>query len=295
MSDEKAPLNPPPYTDNPDPITEKANGANAPPRGGPRPPFPLDLPALNMIRGKRVILASASPRRRQLLAQVRQPLNDERKKKRKPPIETNSSPPKKKIGLTDLEIIPSTVPENQPHTLSPFEYVLATATTKAQNVYAATIDDPHNEPALVLAADTVVSTHLGQILEKPRSEREHIATLKQLRDGNNGWHKVYTAVVAMAPLESAVDPGYAMEHHVEETNVKFDQSVTDELIVSYVRTREGADKAGGYGIQGIGSILVEKIDGTFDNVVGLPLRATLQVIESVIVEPGQAEEVGDVL
>jgi septum formation protein len=77
--------------------------------------------------------------------------------------------------------------------------------------------------------------------------------------------------------------------------VKFDQSVTDELIESYVKTREGADKAGGYGIQGIGSILVEKIDGTFDNVVGLPLRATLQLIETVIVEPGQEEEVLDVL
>jgi septum formation protein len=246
-----------------------------------------------MIRGKRVILASASPRRRQLLAQVGHPENSQ--------LRTLKSEAKltrhfnKKIGLTDLEIIPSTVPENQPHTLSPFEYVLATATTKAQNVYAATIDTPNNEPALVLAADTVVSTHLGQILEKPRSEREHIATLKNLRDQNNGWHKVYTAVVAMAPLETAVAPGYAMEHHVEETNVKFDQSVTDELIVSYVRTREGADKAGGYGIQGMGSILVEKIDGTFDNVVGLPLRATLQVIESVIVEPGQVEEVVDVL
>jgi septum formation protein len=62
-----------------------------------------------------------------------------------------------------------------------------------------------------------------------------------------------------------------------------------------VKTREGADKAGGYGIQGMGSILVEKIDGTFDNVVGLPLRATLQLIETVIVEPGQSEEVLDVL
>jgi septum formation protein len=70
MSDEKAPLDPPPYTDTPQPISEKSNGAGGPPRG-PRPPFPLDLPALNMIRGKRVILASASPRRRQLLAQVR--------------------------------------------------------------------------------------------------------------------------------------------------------------------------------------------------------------------------------
>lgn len=173
--------------------------------------------------------------------------------------------------------------------------MLATAEQKARNVYTATIDSPKGEPALVLAADTVVSTHLGQILEKPRNEREHIAMLKTLRDQEGGWHKVYTAIVAMAPLESAMDPGYTMETHVEETAVKFDPSVTDELLVSYVRTREGADKAGGYGIQGLGSILVEKVDGTFDNVVGLPLRATLQVIEKVIVDPDVPAEVTEAL
>jgi septum formation protein len=173
--------------------------------------------------------------------------------------------------------------------------VLETAQQKALNVYEATIDSPEGEPALVIAADTVVSTHLGQILEKPRSEKEHVAMLKMLRDGNGGWHKVYTSVVCMAPLESAMDPGYAIETHVEETDVKFDQDVTDELILSYVRTREGADKAGGYGIQGLGSILVEKIDGTFDNVVGLPLRATLQVIEKVLVSPDVPEMVDRVL
>lgn len=179
--------------------------------------------------------------------------------------------------------------------MAPFEYVLSTAEQKCRDVYQATIDDDKSEPALVLAADTVVSTHLGQILEKPRSEAEHFATLKMLRDQNNGWHKVYTAVVAMAPLDSLMDPGYASETHVEETQVKFDQSVTDDLIMSYVKTREGADKAGGYGIQGVGSILVEKIDGTFDNVVGLPLRATLMLIEKVVVEPGVPEEVDSAL
>jgi septum formation protein len=151
------------------------------------------------------------------------------------------------------------------------------------------------EPALVIAADTVISTHMGQILEKPKSEREHVEMLKQLRDESGGWHKVYTAVVCMAPLDTAVDPGYAIETIVEETAVKFDQSVTDELILSYVRTREGADKAGGYGIQGLGTILIERIEGTFDNVVGLPLRATLQMIEKVVVEPEVPEEVESVL
>ncbi|EGP91049.1 unnamed protein product [Zymoseptoria tritici ST99CH_1A5] len=266
MVDEKTPLEPPPAYDG-----EKRSPSPNPPTGarpnGPRPPLPLELPALQMIRGKRVILASASPRRRQLLGQ---------------------------IGLTNLEIVPSTLPENLSKSLPPFEYVLQTAEQKARHVYTSTIDDTvKGEPVLVIAADTVVATHMGQILEKPRSEKEHFATLRMLRDQNSGWHKVYTAVVVMAPLDSLMDPGYAMETCVEETQVKFDENVTDDLIMSYVKTREGADKAGGYGIQGVGSILVEKIEGTFDNVVGLPLRATLQLIEKVVVEPGVPEEVED--
>ena len=58
--------------------------------------------------------------------------------------------------------------------------------------------------------------------------------------------------------------------------------VTDELILAYVKTRDGNDKAGGYGIQTAGSILIERIEGSYDNVVGLPLRATLKLIESVM-------------
>jgi septum formation protein len=66
--------------------------------------------------------------------------------------------------------------------------------------------------------------------------------------------------------------------------------VTDELILAYVKTREGVDKAGGYGIQGMGSILVEKIEGTQDNVVGLPLRATLKCIEKAMTHDELAYE-----
>jgi len=264
-------LHPPAYNDvaPASALSTTGDAAKLPPRlGGPKLPLPLDLPALNMIRGKRVILASASPRRRQLLAQ---------------------------IGLVNVEIIPSTAPEDRDKTLTPFEYVLQTAEQKARNVYQATIDDPKGEPALVIAADTIVSGHFGEILEKPRNEKDHFQTLRMLRDTNAGWHKVYTAVVCMAPLESLADPGYTMETHVEETRVKFDQQVTDDLVMSYVRTREGADKAGGYAIQGLGSILVEKIDGTFDNVVGLPLRATLRCIEKVIAEPDVPDEVENAL
>ena len=109
--------------------------------------------------------------------------------------------------------------------------------------------------------------------------------LKMLR--NSGYHKVYTAVVAMTPLASARHPGYATESTVEETTVRFGPDISDEMLLAYVRTREGADKAGGYAIQGVGAILVERIEGSWDNVVGLPLRATLGLIEKLL---GQSEE-----
>ncbi len=124
-------------------------------------------------------------------------------------------------------------------------------------------------------------------MEKPRSEAQHVSMLRGLRDGSA--HKVYTAVCVLSPLESARDPGYAIETATEETTVKFDSEVTDELLLAYVRTREGADKAGGYGIQGTGAILVERIEGSFDNVVGLPLRTTLKLIEKVMRKADDAD------
>lgn len=99
--------------------------------------------------------------------------------------------------------------------------MLQTATEKALAVYKREIDNTEKgEPALIVAADTVVVSQYGDILEKPKSHEEHMVTLKMLRD--TGVHKVYTAVACMAPLESAKDPGYALETHVEETSVRFD-------------------------------------------------------------------------
>ncbi|KIX92281.1 uncharacterized protein Z520_12027 [Fonsecaea multimorphosa CBS 102226] len=248
--------NPPSYDALSIPAPTGVQAGTAPPPGRRplRPPPPLELPALNLLRNKRTILASQSPRRKQLLAQ---------------------------IGLHNVEIIPSKFEENLPKTLSPFEYVLATATQKALAVYKQEVNNEEKgEPGLILAADTIVVSSLGEILEKPTSEAHHIAMLKGLRDSRV--HKVYTAVCVVTPLESARDPGYAIETATEETTVKFDSEVTDELLLAYVRTREGADKAGGYGIQGTGAILVERIEGSFDNVVGLPLRTTLKLIEKVM-------------
>ncbi|KAH8813307.1 Maf-like protein-domain-containing protein, partial [Xylogone sp. PMI_703] len=232
-----------------------APGAKRPPP--PRGPLPLDIPVLNHLKGKRVILASKSPRRKQLLAT---------------------------IGLTNLEIVPSTKPENISKTdHTPFEYVLQTALQKCLSVYEAALEtqlasipDPH----LVIAADTIIVTSSGAILEKPTSHAHHLTMLKTLR--NQRMHRVYTAVAVLAPREDARTPGYNLDTTVEETRVFFDEQAGDELIEAYVRTREGADRAGGYAIQGMGGLLVEKIEGAWDTVVGLPVRATVGLIEKVL-------------
>lgn len=130
--------------------------------------------------------------------------------------------PTEQLGLGHAQIIPSGAAEDLPKSLSPFEYVVETAKKKAMQVYRQEIDSAAGEPALIIAADTVVVSHRGAIVEKPRSEKEHVAMLRMLRDGPS--HKVYTAVVAMAPLESAVSPGYALETAVDETVVYFDNA-----------------------------------------------------------------------
>jgi septum formation protein len=151
-------------------------------------------------------LASASPRRRQLLAQ---------------------------IGLRDIEIVPSSFEENLPKTLAAVEYVMQTATQKALAVYRQEVDNSEKgEPALIIAADTIVVSKFGVILEKPRSFQEHLAVLKMLRD--EVVHTVYTAVACVRPLENAVDPGYRLETHVEDTTVRFDPNGKLPRLFRYV-------------------------------------------------------------
>ncbi|KXX82928.1 N-acetylserotonin O-methyltransferase-like protein [Madurella mycetomatis] len=243
-----------------------------------RGPLPLELPILSYLRSKRVILASASPRRKALLAQ---------------------------IGLPDLEVSPSTEPEDldkKKH--SPEEYVAATARRKCLSVYQSAIEAQHSEgaaladpqqqqqePALVIAADTVIATRSGQILEKPRSEADHVRMLRHLRDTRE--HRVLTGVCVLAPKADASHPGYEMAAHVEHTKVVFaraDDGLPDDVIESYVRTREGADKAGGYAIQGVGGmLLIERVEGAVDNVIGLPVRKCLQLCEKVVFRQGVEE------
>ncbi|KAI1392642.1 Maf/Ham1 [Hypoxylon trugodes] len=297
--DEKKPLLPEQTPSDPPPdyaTSAQEHGQSLPIR--PPPPVPrrpppgalLDLPILKYMRTHRVILASASPRRRALLAQM---------------------------GLLNLEVRPSGSPENLDKTsLGPFAYVSATAQQKALDVYASLIDeaatkqsepvppppvdstqDPRlaaefsaneersrKDPDLVIAADTVIVTRDGIILEKPSSEAAHLKMLKHLRDTRT--HRVLTALCCVAPRADAQHPGYVLSSHVEETKVVFakeEDGLPDDVIEAYVRTREGVDKAGGYAVQGLGgALLVERVDGAVDNVIGLPVRKCLQLCEKVV-------------
>jgi MAF protein len=241
---------------------------SAPIRRGP-PPF--ELPILTHLKSHRTILASASPRRKALLAQ---------------------------LGLTDLEIVPSTKPEDiSKATHGPYEYVAATARQKCLHVYETAIredDDDKEEPACVIAADTIIVTRAGHILEKPRNEEDHKKMLRHLRDTQV--HKVLTAVCVLAPKADATHPGYEIATLTEETRVYFAQEADglgDDVIDAYVAMREGADKAGGYAVQGVGGMmLVEKLDGPVDNVIGLPVRKCLKLCERVCFMQGEEDEEG---
>lgn len=111
----------------------------------------------------------------------------------------------------------------------------------------------------VLAADTIVEID-GRILGKPKTEDEAFSMLKML---SGRTHSVYTGVALIFP-DGSRDSFYS------ETRVTmFDNS--DDLIRDYISTGEPMDKAGSYGIQGTGAYLVEKVDGDYGTIVGLPV------------------------
>jgi septum formation protein len=116
--------------------------------------------------------------------------------------------------------------------------------------------------------------------------------LKRLRAEPEGGHRAITAIAVLAPDdEMPVAPGYVLKTHLEETTVHFDSELSDDLLLSYVGCGEGLDKAGGYGIQGQGALLIKRIVGDYGAVVGLPLNATYRLIQKVLDYDIYAEDV----
>lgn len=157
--------------------------------------------------------------------------------------------------LPNMRIIPDNSPEDMSNAVTPGETVLRLSAFKAANV-ARKIDFD----AVIIAADTVVAFD-DKILGKPKDEHDAFYMLKSLSGRE---HTVYTGIMVIDSAENKRISAY------EKTNVHI-RNLTDDEIKAYISTKEPLDKAGAYGIQGFGSLLVDAIDGDYFNVVGLPL------------------------
>jgi len=172
----------------------------------------------------KIILASNSPRRKELLEQV---------------------------GI-EFEVMSSDVDEITDKT-APADVVMDLSRIKAEAIAR------NNKGVVVLAADTVVAYN-GQILGKPKGEADAFKMLKLL---SGKAHQVFTGV-------TIVDEAGESNSFFESTDVLMYEN-SDELLKKYIATGEPMDKAGAYGIQGKGAVLVKEIKGDYNNVVGLPL------------------------
>ncbi|MGP8252874.1 MAG: Maf family protein [Terracidiphilus sp.] len=199
-----------------------------------------------------LVLASASPRRRQLLAQA---------------------------GFT-FEVRRARIPEDSRPGEDPIVYVTRLARDKAQVVFDQIAADAASQavnaaaPSVidirslaVLGADTTVTLD-GQILGKPEDREDAARILRQLSGRS---HRVITGV-ALVTHE-------AVEVAAEVTAVQF-LTLSNEEIAAYIATGEPMDKAGAYGIQGLAARWIPRVEGCYFNVMGLPLALVATMLES---------------
>lgn len=191
-----------------------------------------------------IILASASPRRKQLLEQ---------------------------IGLP-FKVIAADVDESGYGELPPGELVEQLSRKKA-----AAVAERAGQDDLIIAADTVVSLE-GTALGKPSDEG---AAYRMLTALSGVRHQVYTGLTLLR--------GDKVLTRRQQTTVTF-RELSEEEITAYIATGEPIDKAGAYGIQGIGAVLVESIEGDYYNVMGLPLCLLCEMLKEFGVEVLQGED-----
>ena len=165
----------------------------------------------------------------------------------------------RRAGLEDLRVVPPEVEENIRPNASPEEAAAYWSREKALSVMSDGDD-------VIVGADTVV-WHDRRILGKPVGADEAREMLRQL---SGDWHKVYTGVTVLHNGQTRTE--------VEITRVLM-RPLTEAQIDAYVRTGEPMDKAGAYGIQDRGALLVERVEGDFYNVMGLPLYRLSRMLE----------------
>ncbi|KAM9342698.1 putative bifunctional dTTP/UTP pyrophosphatase/methyltransferase protein [Pholidichthys leucotaenia] len=198
-------------------------------------------PVISKLAGKLVVLASASPRRLEIL---------------------------RNAGLR-FEVVPSWFKETLDKGLfkSPHEYAVETAKQKALEVARRMPFKHLKTPDIVIGADTIVTVD-GMILEKPADKDDAYRMLSSLSGKE---HSVFTGVAIVLCHEKENEVDYQLIDFYEETKVKF-SDLSEDMLWEYINSGEPMDKAGGYGIQALGGMLVEYVHGDFFNVVGFPLN-----------------------
>nr|XP_033804911.1 probable bifunctional dTTP/UTP pyrophosphatase/methyltransferase protein [Geotrypetes seraphini]XP_033804912.1 probable bifunctional dTTP/UTP pyrophosphatase/methyltransferase protein [Geotrypetes seraphini] len=199
-------------------------------------------PVISKLVGKRVVLASGSPRRQDIL--------------------TN-------MGLR-FEVVPSWFKETLDKSTfaEPHDYAIETAKQKALEVARRMYLKHHITPDIVIGADTIVTLE-DSILEKPVDKQDAYNMLSRMSGKE---HSVFTGVaIVLCRSENENELETDVIDFYEETKVKF-ADLSEELLREYIDSGEPMDKAGGYGIQALGGMLVEYIHGDFLNVVGFPLN-----------------------
>ncbi|KAM6094626.1 putative bifunctional dTTP/UTP pyrophosphatase/methyltransferase protein isoform 2-T2 [Chlamydotis macqueenii] len=198
-------------------------------------------PVLGKLVSKRVVLASASPRRQEILTNV---------------------------GLR-FEVVPSWFKETLEKSsfAAPYEYAMETANQKALEVANRMHVKHLRTPDVVIGADTIVSVD-EQILEKPVDKQDAYRMLSRLSGKE---HSVFTGVAIIHCSSKDNQLETEVTNFYEETKVKF-SDLSEELLWEYIHSGEPMDKAGGYGIQALGGMLVEYVHGDVLNVMGFPLN-----------------------
>ena len=177
----------------------------------------------------KIILASNSPRRKELLNQ---------------------------LGL-NFDIIPADIDETLDADYSPYDAALITAEKKARHICSSVQED-----CIIIAADTLVAID-NQILGKPENN-DHAKEMLSLIQGKK--HTVFTGVSLVCK-----SGGMVREKSFVESADVFIAELSDSEIEKYIKTGEPSDKAGAYAAQGIGALFVERVEGDFFAVVGLPM------------------------
>lgn len=171
-------------------------------------------------------------------------------------ILASKSPRRKEILTTagiPFEVYSADADESHEKNVGAEELVMGLAGRKLRAVY-----DRIGDGRLILAADTIVYRN-GEILGKPSDKADAARMLGLL---SNGWHEVYTGIAMQKNGKLILD--------YDVTHVRM-REMSEEETEAYVKTGEPMDKAGAYAAQGIGSVFIRRVDGSFHNVVGLPI------------------------